>query len=816
MLFILFIILLLCVRNITSLDILAPGESIRDGETLVSNEGIFEVGFFSPGTSKNRYLGIWYKNVSPFTVVWVANRETSLQNNSGVLKVNEKGVLAILNGSNRTIWSSNISYKEINNPVAQLLDSGNLVVKNGQDREEDNFLWQSFDYPCDTFLPGMKLGRNLVTGQERTLSSWKNEDDPAKGEYSIKIDLRGYPQYFGFKGSIITYRAGSWNGKAFTGYPIHQLPEKYTYEFVFNEKEVYYEYKPRDKSVFYIYKLTPLGFGQRYVWTSETGSRKVIPTGGADPCENYALCGANSICNMDGNVPKCECLKGYAPIFPQQWNMSYWSSGCDPRNKPKCKNGITDGFFRYTNMKLPDTSLSWFSTTMNTEECQKSCLKNCSCTAYASLDIRSGGSGCQHWFGDMIDMRTFSKGGQDLYIRVPALELGHLSVSGNGNKKKIIGITIGAILFTLIMWSFIVILKKLGVARACYRKHYQNILRKEEIDLPTFDFAILAKATGNFSSSNKLGEGGFGPVYKGILINGQELAVKRLSKNSRQGLEEFKNEVLLITKLQHRNLVKLLGCCIRGEEIMLIYEYMPNRSLDYFIFDESKRKLLNWLKRFKIIGGIARGLLYLHQDSRLRIIHRDLKTSNILLDANLDSKISDFGLARTLLGDQTEANTNKVSGTYGYMPPEYAVRGCFSIKSDVFSFGVIVLEIVSGKKIREFSDPEHCHNLLGHAWRLWSEGRQLELLDEVLRERSTPSEVMRCIQVGLLCVQQKPGDRPDMSSVVLMLNGDKLLPKPKVPAFYIETDGIPENDTLLAKCTLFSPEEVSNTILEAR
>jgi len=183
----------------------------------------------------------------------------------------------------------------------------------------------------------------LVTGLDRTLLSWKNEDDPSKGEYSIKVDLRGYPQFFGFKGSIITYRAGSWNGEAFTGYPIHQLSDKYRHELVVNEKEVYYEFKPLDRSVFYIYTLTPLGFGQRFVWTSQTGSQKVIATGGADPCENYALCGENSICNMDGNVPKCECLKGYVPNFPQEWNMSYWSRGCAPMNKSLCKTDLSSG-----------------------------------------------------------------------------------------------------------------------------------------------------------------------------------------------------------------------------------------------------------------------------------------------------------------------------------------------------------------------------------------------------------------------------------------------------------------------------------------
>lgn len=334
------------------------------------------------------------------------------------------------------------------------------------------------------------------------------------------------------------------------------------------------------------------------------------------------------------------------------------------------------------------------------------------------------------------------------------------------------------------------------------------------MDLSTFELSTIAKATNNFSIRNKLGEGGFGPVYKGTLIDGQEVAIKRHSQMSDQGPGEFKNEVVLIAKLQHRNLVKLLGCCVQGGEKLLIYEYMPNKSLDYFIFDEARSKLLAWNQRFHIIGGIARGLLYLHQDSRLRIIHRDLKTSNILLDANMNPKISDFGLARTFGCDQIQAKTRKVVGTYGYMPPEYAVHGHYSVKSDVFGFGVIVLEIVSGSKNRGFSDPEHSLNLLGHAWRLWTEDRPLELIDINLHERCIPFEVLRCIHVGLLCVQQKPGDRPDMSSVIPMLNGEKLLPQPKAPGFYTGKC-IPEFSSPKT-CKFLSQNEISLTIFEAR
>ncbi|KAK7312947.1 hypothetical protein VNO77_37216 [Canavalia gladiata] len=418
MLFIWFFLFFYIMGTSTAIDTLSMSQSIQDGETLVSAGGIIEVGFFSPGNSTRRYLGIWYKNVSPLIAVWVANRETPLENKLGVLKLNEKGVLVLLNGSNSIIWSSNVPSKAMNNPIATLLDSGNFVVKNG----EENILWQSFDYPCDTLLPGMKHGWNLETGLETYLSSWKSGDDPAKGEYSTKVDLRGYPQVFTFKGANIKTRAGPWNGLSTVGHPgpttdVSQI-------FVFNEKEVYFEVKLLNRSIFFAYTLTPFGTGQSSFWTTHISSRQVLSTGEQDQCENYAFCGANSMCSYDGNHPNCECLRGYVPKSPNQWNISIWLDGCVPRNKSNCNSSYIDGFLKYTHVKLPDTSSSWFSKTLNLDECQKSCLENCSCVAYANLDIRYGGSGCLLWFNSLVDLRNFSEFGQDLYIKVPASELG--------------------------------------------------------------------------------------------------------------------------------------------------------------------------------------------------------------------------------------------------------------------------------------------------------------------------------------------------------------------------------------------------------
>ncbi|KAF3451654.1 hypothetical protein FNV43_RR07750 [Rhamnella rubrinervis] len=301
-----------------------------------------------------------------------------------------------------------------------------------------------------------------------------------------------------------------------------------------------------------------------------------------------------------------------------------------------------------------------------------------------------------------------------------------------------------------------------------------------------FDFKSIETATSKFSDSNKLGKGGFGEVYKGILVNGREIAVKRLSKSSGQGTEEFKNEVVLVAKLQHRNLVRLCGFCLEGEEKILVYEYVPNKSLDYFLFDPQKQGELDWSKRHKIIGGIARGILYLHEDSRLRVIHRDLKASNILLDAELNPKVSDFGMARMFGIDQTEGNTARIVGTYGYMAPEYAMEGLYSIKSDVFSFGVLLLEILSGRKNSGFYLTEFGSSLLIYAWNLWNEGKVMELMDPSLKQSCAANEFMRYVHIGLLCVQEDAYDRPTMSSVVLMLTTETIsLSKPQRPAFSV-------------------------------
>ncbi|XP_039139884.1 receptor-like serine/threonine-protein kinase SD1-8 [Dioscorea cayenensis subsp. rotundata] len=758
-------------------DTLYPNQSLQDGQTLVSAKETFALGFFSPGSSKNRYVGIWYNKLQEHTVVWVANRGSPLASTNGTMELNNNGTLTINSMIFLPMPSVNLT-----TPVAQLLDNGNFVIREAINSSE--YAWQSFDYPTDTLLPGMKLGWDLTTGLNRNLIAWRSNDDPSAGPYAVSMDPRGDPQLIAWSGSVKSWRSGPWNGIEFSNIPEMSNYKGFQFYFVNNKDEIYYMYDMTDPTIVTRLMVNQSGMVERFMWIESASSWYLFWYAPKSQCDQFSPCGPNGLCDLNG-WPRCSCIQGFTPKSPQAWALSDASLGCVRRTELDCRNK-SDGFLTISHTSLPETSMALVDMNISSlDECRATCLTNCSCTAYASADIRAGGTGCIIWVTDLIGLgRRYPNTGQDFFVRLAAADLASMS-SKSSKKKIVVLITVCsvAILFLSLIgicaWRM-----KMRKASVAQNHEEEELSKEDELELPQIQWNTLMAATANFTAENILGEGGFGPVYKGKLADGHEIAVKRLSRNSSQGLNEFKNEVILMAKLQHRNLVRLLGYCIQGEERMLVYEYMPKGSLDLFLFDNEQRGHLDWQIRLQIIEGIARGLLYLHRDSRFRIIHRDLKASNILLDNEMNPKISDFGMARIFGENDTLTKTRKVVGTYGYMAPEYAMEGIFSVKSDVFSFGVLVLEILSGQRNSGSYCSESHPYLLENVWRLWNEGKALDLLDPLIGNLFLVTQVTRYINIGLLCVQGKPEDRPTMSSVVVMLsNNDTPLPNPKPPGF---------------------------------
>ncbi|KAG6634345.1 hypothetical protein CIPAW_12G112100 [Carya illinoinensis] len=302
-------------------------------------------------------------------------------------------------------------------------------------------------------------------------------------------------------------------------------------------------------------------------------------------------------------------------------------------------------------------------------------------------------------------------------------------------------------------------------------------LRGLDLKTGTFTLRQIKTATNNFDAANKIGEGGFGSVYKGLLSDGTMVAVKQLSSKSKQGNREFLNEIGMISALQHPHLVKLYGCCVEGNQLLLVYEYMENNSLARALFGPEEYQLqLDWPTRHRICVGIARGLAYLHEESRLKIVHRDIKATNVLLDKNLNPKISDFGMAKLDEEDNTHIST-RIAGTYGYMAPEYALHGYLTDKADVYSFGIVALEIVSGKSNTSHRPRGESLHLLDWALVLKEKGNLLDLADPRLGSNYRKEDVMRMINVALLCANVSAAVRPTMSSVVSMLEGSAVIPE---------------------------------------
>ncbi|KAJ4813331.1 Serine/threonine-protein kinase [Rhynchospora pubera] len=819
-----------------TIDTLNPGQSIStiDGVTLVSENGVFELGFFTPGNSSNRYVAIWYHDISPKATIWIGNRENPIApKSSASLTLTKSGNLELVAGGangNVTIWTTNTS--SLKSTTLTLLDEGNLILSaaNSDGSGDRKALWQSFDHMTDTFIPGMHLGINTKTGERQLLTSWRSFNDPAPGNFIMGLDPNGSTQLFIWKNGTIPYwRSGEWNGASnFIGIPQWPL---YSQGFNLGTEgnEIYYTYNPANNFLSWLV-LQWDGVESIYSYNDQDKVMDGLWKVQVKRYELYGACGPNGLYINSDNSGSCSCLDGFEPKSDKEWKAKIWSGGCMRWPALECQqNKSWDSYKIITGTNLPDHAVR-VQDIGTSDTCRSYCSNNCSCNAYAFIQT----IGCMLWSGDLIDLHHLDADGFDLFVKVPA------SLPDSNHHPGIIAGTMSAalvfILFacTFLWWKFIHHSKvkdnlnfgpksqqsSLDFLRSrqdfSSPSHFAYASKGQKFEVPLFTFDCLAIATNNFGSSNKLGAGGFGLVYKGNSPSGEEIAVKRLSNTSGQGIEEFKTEVILIAKLQHRNLVRLLGCCIQGREKLLVYEYLPNKSLDAFLFDPSKRGLLNWKTRFNIIEGIARGILYLHRDSRLRVVHRDLKASNILLDKDMEPKISDFGMARIFGGDQNQENTNRVVGTLGYMSPEYAMEGIFSVKSDVYSFGILLLEIITGERNSSFHNKDDFLNIVGYAYKLWCEDRASELIDPTIIETCSIPEVLRCVQVALLCVQDLAYDRPEIPLVIKMITSDNpRLPVPRCPTFTLQGYSSQES-AMKGRDELHSVCDVTVTRLQGR
>ncbi|CAN6229549.1 unnamed protein product [Urochloa humidicola] len=329
----------------------------------------------------------------------------------------------------------------------------------------------------------------------------------------------------------------------------------------------------------------------------------------------------------------------------------------------------------------------------------------------------------------------------------------------------VVGVVVGATVLVLVALAGLCMWRQKRRKLALEQQELYSIVGRPNV----LSYGELRTATENFSSNNLIGEGGYGSVYKGKLTDGSLVAVKQLSETSHQGKREFATEIETISRVQHRNLVKLYGCCLEGNKPLLVYEYLENGSLDKALFGNKKLNL-DWPTRFDICLGVARGLAYLHEESAIRVVHRDIKASNVLLDSNLNPKISDFGLAKLYDDKKTHVST-KVAGTFGYLAPEYAMRGHMTEKVDVFAFGVVVLETLAGRPNFDNTLDEDKVYILEWVWQLYEENHPLDMLDPKLAGFNS-EEVLRAIHVALLCTQGSPHQRPSMSRAVSMLAGD--------------------------------------------
>ncbi|KAI3457272.1 hypothetical protein Pfo_013935 [Paulownia fortunei] len=770
------VFLCFCINSFSSLavDTISGNQTLSGDQTIVSSGGNFELGFFTPGTSSKYYIGIWYKKVSKQTVVWVANRETPiLDKNSAQLMISD-GNLVLLNESQAKIWSTDVNSTASNNSsvVAVLLDDGNLVLRDGSGSNSTSGqpLWESFNNAADTWLPGGKIAYDKRTQKKQLLTSWTNAEDPAPGLFSLELDPNGRQYIIRWNRSEQYWTSGPWNGYIFSLVPEMRLNYIYNFSYIDNVNESYFTYSLYNPSVISRFIMDVSGQIKQLSWLDNT-DWNLFWSQPRQQCEVYAYCGAFGTCNQN-SLPFCNCLPGFVHKSENDWNLKDYSGGCVREMNLLCENNGTtsndrrDKFFMSPYMSLPEHSQSL--TVGSAVECESACLNNCSCTAYAY-----DGNGCSLWNGELLNLQQLTEGdgnGRTIYIRLSASS--SMFSGAKNNKGVIIGAILGSVAVVVVLLAIIM--------AVIWRRRRQTVGSSKAVEgsLVAFGYKDLQNATKNFS--DKLGGGGFGSVFKGTLPDSTVIAVKKLESIS-QGEKQFRTEVSTIGTIQHVNLVRLRGFCSKGNKKLLVYDYMENGSLDSHLFHANESKVLEWKTRYEIALGIARGLSYLHEKCRDCIIHCDIKPENILLDAEFCSKVADFGLAK-LVGRDFSRVLTTMRGTRGYLAPEWISGVAITAKADVYSYGMMLFELVSGRRNSENSGDGKVKFFPSLAASVTVDGGDvLGLLDPVLDRNADVGEVLKICKVACWCIQDDEDMRPSMGQVVQILEGLMDVNLPPIP-----------------------------------
>ncbi|XP_056158422.1 G-type lectin S-receptor-like serine/threonine-protein kinase At2g19130 [Syzygium oleosum] len=671
------------------------------------------------------------------------------------------GNLVMVNGSRVPVWSTNLSTSSSgsSSTVAVLGDDGNFALKDGPNSSVT--LWQSFDHPTHTWLPGAKLAIDKRKNTSQLLTSWKNSEDPSTGLFSLQLQPSN--EYFILWNKSIHYwTSGQWDSKnsVFDNVPELRANFIFNFSFVDNENESYFTYSTKNSSNDTSRVVLDLSGQIQELFWLPSQQWNMFWSKPPTRCQVHNLCGPFGVCS-ESTDDFCSCLPGFSITSLKDWNLSDMSSGCKRNSNLSCALSTSDGgkdrFLLSSNMKLSADFQSL--PVRNAKECRLSCLNNCSCTAYAFEN-----NACSIWFGDLFNVQRLAQGdttASSFYLRLAASDVEDLS-------KKIVAGSVSAALMILAILLF-------GIWR--WRRATVTV-KSVEGSLRAYAYRDLLIATKNFSE--KLGEGGFGSVFKGTLPDSTHIAVKKLESIS-QGDKQFRTEVSTIGTIQHVNLVRLRGFCSEGDKKLLVYEFMPNGSLDYCLFQRKDSKTLDWKTRYQIALGTARGLAYLHEKCRDCIIHCDIKPENILLDAEFCPKVADFGLAK-LVGRDFSRVLTTMRGTRGYLAPEWISGVAITAKADVYSYGMMLFEFVSGRRNSEVSENGDIKFFPTWAARKISEGGDLlDLLDPNLEANVDTEELTRICRVACWCVQDEETHRPSMGQVVPILEGVLNVNLPQIP-----------------------------------